>query len=247
MHRRTRCAGTQVSAPVVWLPGWSTGDEVFGALRAVLPGSRHHGCDFGGCVEASEFALAARAAVLALSTPVDLVGWSMGAMVGLELARDLPGRIRRLVLISGCRRFLAARPEAEGVSPQALERMSAALERNAAVVVQRFRERMFSAPERAAGYAGAFAAEHGVNVQPAPSLAAGLSYLGGFAVEPAALRCETFLLHGAADDLCPLSSARELADGIEGAQLTVWPDVGHAPFYTRVEATQSWLAGVLAQ
>lgn len=53
-------------------------------------------------VEVDAHAADARAVVAALGVPVDTyVGWSMGVQVGLEIFRQEPAAIRRLVLMSG--------------------------------------------------------------------------------------------------------------------------------------------------
>lgn len=61
----------------------------------------------------------------------------------------------------------------------------------------------------------------------------------------AAIRCPTLVLVGDADQLTPPERAREIADGIDGAELVVVPECGHLSTLERPEAVthalRAWL------
>ena len=61
------------------------------------------------------------------------------------------------------------------------------------------------------------------------------------------IRCPTLVIVGRQDALTPPDLAREIADGIPGAKLTVIPDCGHMSTLERPEAVnralRTWLTG----
>jgi pimeloyl-[acyl-carrier protein] methyl ester esterase len=227
------------------MPGWSVGPSIFSDLWTRFPEREHVGCDFSSCVEPSDFAQVARHAVLGRAQ-VDVVGWSLGAMAALELASTDPGCIGRLVLVSGSSCFLAQGEEGNGVSVDVLDRMRAALQERPLQVVEAFQQRMFSRGERAAGHYRSWRSLYGTACPSREALSAGLDYLRGFAVDGSSVHTETHILHGTEDGICSLSGAHEMSMTIAGADLTVWPDVGHVPFFTKREEFGRWMCNLLA-
>ncbi|MEW6583673.1 MAG: alpha/beta hydrolase [Actinomycetota bacterium] len=226
----------------LWLPGWSAGAGTWREAIDRAPEGAHRVCGFSSCARAGDLRDAARAALDAQPGPVTLVGWSLGAMVALELARDLPGRVRRLCLVGATDRFVAASGEPGGWPERVLTRMGARLAEDATGVLEAFDRRMFSPDERRAGHAERWIAARD-GVPPLPSLRAGLDYLRGFSVDAAAIRVPARLLHGAEDEICPPAGAERLAGALPDARLTVWEGAGHAPFFTDPGRFARWLDG----
>jgi pimeloyl-[acyl-carrier protein] methyl ester esterase len=234
-----------VIAPVVWVPGWSVGPEVFEDTWATLANRDHLGCHLESCSRSSELVEIVGNCTSKYSEPVDLVGWSMGAMVALEFVCRSPEHVRRLILISGSRRFVAVGCGTSGVPPESLDRMRAALPRNAAAVVRRFDQSMFTAGEYEGGYLAAWRAARRDRGYLAPSLDVGLQYLQEFAVDPTGVNTETHLLQGSADEICSVDGARMIESAMAESDLTIWPNVGHVPFYTQKELFQTWIRNLL--
>jgi pimeloyl-[acyl-carrier protein] methyl ester esterase len=71
----------------------------------------------------------------------------------------------------------------------------------------------------------------------------GLAYLGEFTMLERAsdIHCRVRLLHGGRDRICPLAAAELLAEALPNAELTVWPEAGHALFLTQPDRFRSWL------
>jgi pimeloyl-[acyl-carrier protein] methyl ester esterase len=55
------------------------------------------------------------------------------------------------------------------------------------------------------------------------------------------IHCPVRLLHGGRDRICPLDAARLFAEALPRAELTVWPEAGHAPFLSQPDRFRSWL------
>jgi pimeloyl-ACP methyl ester carboxylesterase len=70
-------------------------------------------------------------------------------------------------------------------------------------------------------------------------LASMLAYDGRASLER--ISAPTWIVCGGADRFVPASLARELASGIRGAELEIWPEVGHA---LNVEASERFNAGL---
>jgi pimeloyl-[acyl-carrier protein] methyl ester esterase len=225
---------------MLWLPGWAAPSAVWAdVVEQFAPGSGST-CDFsvarvpGDHVELASSALARRTA------PTTVVGWSLGAMVALELARAAPDLVSSLVLVGATDRFVA-RDDRIGWPPRILLRMRARLATDAGGVVGDLDRRMFCPAERVHGADERWLAARGAELQPVAALDAGLAYLEAFEVDGSSIRVPTWLLHGRDDTVCPVAGAERLAQSLPHATLTTWDDVGHAPFWTRPAAFAAWL------
>lgn len=233
-----------MTSPTVWIPGWSVGPTVFEDTWAALPGS-HIGCDLTECTRVSQFLQMTNHVIMAQSCSVDLVGWSMGAMIALEVAQQHPSHVGRLILISGSSRFLRSGPGDDGISVRALDHMQLALHNNPSAAVENFRRGMFTQDERLAGYYRHWRSAYGGFNNSTESLNAGLEYLRSFDIDPPRIQNETYILHGGEDRICPVAGALRLGDAISSSSVTVWPDVGHVPFYTQREEFKTWINSCL--
>ncbi|WP_035683918.1 alpha/beta fold hydrolase, partial [Azospirillum brasilense] len=63
----------------------------------------------------------------------------------------------------------------------------------------------------------------------------------------AAVSVPTLVVHGAADDQCPLSHGRAIADAIAGAELEVWEGCGHNPMAHDPQRLADALAAFMAR
>lgn len=232
---------------IVWIPGWSATPSVFAHAWEVLPEYTHISCDFSACDQKEKFLAVGRHTVCAQPLPVDVIGWSMGAMIALQIAREVPESVNRLILISGSSRFLRNSDQPDGISSGLLDQMIVALERDPLRVVAAFCQRMFTHDERAAGFSRDWEYAYG-RVQPAlPTLRAGLEYLRDFAVTSDQIFTETHILHGSDDPICPASVALKMGEIVKTKSLTVWPGVGHAPFFTCKEQFNDWLRRIFRE
>lgn len=136
--------------------------------------------------------------------PFVLVGWSMGVLVALEyVATCGTGRLAGLGLVGG-----SAHPGGEchwfrSETPGAIAEEAAA------------RAKALNLTETATPFAvaGSWLAARA----------------GDHRATLARVDVPTLVLHGTDDDQCPLPHGRLIADGIPGAELTVWTGCGHNP------------------
>jgi pimeloyl-ACP methyl ester carboxylesterase len=142
------------------------------------------------------------AVIAAAPGPVTLVGWSMGVLVTLTyLARIGFAKLDGLVLASG-----TAHPGGEAVWFHA------------------------DTPEGVAREAGERATRLGLTAYATPTAVAGAwASVRAADLRPVLGRIDlpTLVLHGEADDQCPLSHGEIIAAGIPRAELEMWPGGGH--------------------
>lgn len=178
--------------------------------------------------------------------PVDLVGWSLGALVALHVAATVPERVRRLVLLGATARFVAQDTWPWAVGADTLQAFRTELARDAEALRGRF------ALLCAQGETGPQARTLVRRLRQLPGAAPpvlddGLAVLAQADVRPllARVSAPVLLLHGAADALMPLAAAQALAQALPRARLQVLPGAGHALPLTSpqacAQATQAFL------
>jgi pimeloyl-ACP methyl ester carboxylesterase len=160
-----------------------------------------------------------------------VMGASLGGMVAQELAIDHPERVDGLVLASTTPGWPFAYP-----MPAVSVRLIAAT-RNMTreVAMRRHAENALSARsiERHPELADRLVALQ--RFRPAPpgawsaQMAAGARYAGR--LRQTRIRARTLVLHGAADTVVDPRNGKLLADRIPGAQLVVFPELGHLLFW----------------
>jgi pimeloyl-[acyl-carrier protein] methyl ester esterase len=238
------------SKSILWLPGWSAPVDLWQpaleATAAASSGATNVLCDFASCTRADDMLETAHTALADTAGAATVVGWSLGALVALELAGAAPGRIGRLVLVGATDRFVVGTDGRGGWPERVLRRMQTRLRHDAEATLEAFDGRMFSSEEREAGAAERWAALRAGKLPPLASLEAGLDYLCHFSAQPDRVAAPVFLLHGTADSICPADGAQRLAEALPRASLTLWDGAGHAPFWTRPDAFSHWLSACLA-
>ena len=232
---------------MIWLQGWSFPADLWSDQGLGLDNLQHRFEDFIRSESVADIREGARAALFAEDGPTRILGWSLGAMVALELARDFPDHVRALYLVGASDTFVTT-PESElGWSEQTFERMGLRLEEDLDATLRRFYRQIFTADERRDGYLRTLL--HGVAEAERSTVAlrAGLDFLRTYALGSLDITKPVFLLHGERDTICPLGSAERLCSGLSDAELTVVEDAGHAPFLTNRSLFASWLSDAIAR
>ncbi|KAA3655366.1 MAG: alpha/beta fold hydrolase [Proteobacteria bacterium] len=229
--------------PLVLLHGWGLTPAVWQPLRAQLdpawpctaPALPGHADD---APRPHAPSLAAWADALAAELPDHALvcGWSLGALLALDLARRHPAKVACLALI--------------GASPCFVQRADWACAQPPAVV-DGFRREFAVAPDKTQRRFVALQALGDtarrevtrqltgalvpVTAASAPWLADGLDILAQVDLREslAQVGCPVRLLHGAHDALMPAAAARAMADGLPDARYSEFADAGHAPFVAR--------------
>jgi len=81
---------------------------------------------------------AVSSALESLDKPATVLGWSMGAFVAFELARQYPERFERLVWIAGTPSFVKRADWTAGMDPQTLDSFSEGLRKDYRATLKRF-------------------------------------------------------------------------------------------------------------
>jgi pimeloyl-[acyl-carrier protein] methyl ester esterase len=162
----------------------------------------------------------------------DVVAWSLGAMRALEAAAT--SEFASLTLVGASGQFVRQGTYRCGCPERRLLRMRERLATDADAVLDEF---------------WALSLAPGETVPPPPrerdaaTLESGLAFLADYSMLDRASRisCPVRLLHGGRDRVCPPAAAELLAESLPQAELTIWPEAGHAPFLTQPDRFRSWL------
>jgi pimeloyl-[acyl-carrier protein] methyl ester esterase len=233
--------------PLVLLHGWAMSAAAFAELAAMLaddfrlliPDLPGHGNsspaaqnDLGGIANDLNCWLAAIS-----STPVALGGWSLGGMLALEMARQKPLTIDRLLLIGTTPRFTSAGDWSLGLPVVQVRALARNLERSFETTLSDFFKLAFAGEdiswERLRAIRN-FAVKH----SPLPDQVAALGLLHELAIQNqlelvAQINQPTLVMHGELDQIAPLAAGRYLADLLPHGDFLEFPGVGHGPFLSR--------------
>lgn len=212
------------------------------ALAVDLPGHGRSGGELLGSIAAMADWLAAL--IEALRAPaVRLVGHSMGALIGLELAARHRKAIERLALLGGAARM--------PVHPALLE----AAARPEPLAPELICDWGFGPAGHFGGHQapGSWMLGHALRLltqSGGPRLHADLAACNAYQDGPAAaakVRCPTLVIAAAADRMTPARHAGSLAANIKGAQLMVLPGCGHMMMVEQPDATLDALLAFFAR
>lgn len=168
--------------------------------------------------------------------PVVLVGWSLGGMLGLQLAAHHPDRLAGLVLLSSTPCFRRKADWAHGCEDAVFERFAESLASDAARLLDRFFALMLQGDElsRRQYLDIAHAALDKRNPASPDGLRAGLALLDSLDVRADlhVIDVPTLIVHGGNDAVTPVGAARFMAGEMPQAMLKILPS-GHAPHLCR--------------
>lgn len=249
-HPRT-ADRTAAAAPLVLLHGWAMTPAVWDGLRARLAGAMLHTPPLpghGAAAAAADLAAWADALATALPDGVVLGGWSLGAMLALEIARRRRCKVAGLVLIGATPRFVTGEDWQHGLAPDTVAAFSAGFAADPAATLKRF------LALQCVGDANRRAVQQCLmarlaDVDAGSALADGLQLLADSDLRSGlgALRLPCCIIHGENDALMPAGAARWLADALPHARLHLLPDCGHAVFLSQPEACTATIADFVAE
>jgi pimeloyl-[acyl-carrier protein] methyl ester esterase len=242
--------------PLVLLHGWGLNGRVFDTLAAGLATrSDVYAADLPGHGSSSFMPWDDYCTRLLAALPArfDLLGWSLGGQLALELARLSPQRVARLVLITTTPKFVASAEWPHGMRPEVLARFAAHLEQDYRRTVTEFLELQVRGSQDADATRHSLRAAllaHG-EARPA-ALAAGLEWLRTQDLRDSSrlLPQPTLAIAGQYDRVTLPAAMRALAAAMPHAQAVELRRAGHAPFLSHPAETlttiQHWLDSVPA-
>ena len=244
-------------AQVALLHGWAMHAGVLAPLADALAAEfRVHAVDLPGhghsarlrpwTVERAMQAIEARFADG--DSPIDVVGWSLGALVALAWAHAHPRRVRRLVLIAATPKFVADAQWPHAMSADTLRRFADELRVAYQPTLQRFLALQVRGSDD--GRATLAALRKKLFSRGAPDAALlhdALDALAATDLRDVAARVDvrTLVMAGDRDTLAPLEASRWLAATMPDARLCVIEGAAHAPFVSHPQPAQSAIASFL--
>ena len=228
--------------PIVLLHGWGLSAAVWAPLRAHLsPAQAIHAPDLPGHGSAAPagdtLASWADALVATLPDKALVVGWSLGGMLALHIARHYPQKVARLVLIDTTPRFVQADDWQPALSAATLADFRHNFDADPAATQRRFVALQSLGDAARKNVSASLTAALTAADDKQPALATGLRLLAETDLRDAvpAITQPVRLLHGGEDKLMPVAAAEWLADTLPNARLSVFGNAGHAPFVSRAQ------------
>jgi pimeloyl-[acyl-carrier protein] methyl ester esterase len=233
--------------PLVLLHGWATSASVFSELvtmladdfRLLIPDLPGHGASS----PAVQNDLVSIAAALNCwleateSTPVALAGWSLGGMLALEMARQKPLRIDRLLLIGTTPRFTSGDDWTFGLPEVQVRAFGRNLARRYETTLADFFNLAFASEDISKERLHAIRS-FAVKRSSLPDRIAAMELLNGFCEQNQLdllthIDQPALVIHGELDQITPLTAGRYLAEQLPHGELLEFSGVGHGPFLSR--------------
>ena len=227
------------------LHGWGLNGAVWNGVRDSLAGRfTLHIVDLPGhghSQGAGTSSLVAMADAVANATPKQshLLGWSLGGLVALELARRHSDRVGNLVLVSATPCFLQRDDWPHAVKPAVLADFSARLATNYAATIKSFLAlQVLSQPNQRGMINKLLQALTSRGLADPAALAGGLAILQAtdLRTQLGEISQKTLVLQGDHDALTPEPAGRWLAENLQHARYVMMAHAAHAPFLSHRDA-----------
>jgi pimeloyl-[acyl-carrier protein] methyl ester esterase len=210
----------------LWIHGWGMSPSIWGPWPQMFPDIEHHVASFADCHTPMDLKEAVRSKLTAHPGPWTVVGWSLGAMLAIEVVSEyiIWQKVSGIIIVAGSLQFV--HPDRSlGTPKPLLTAMIRSLQRDPINTLAQFHAKVFAQwPEPLREYPNISDSDF-----TAEGLLAGLHYLAEVDVrahwEKVASRA--LWIHGEEDPICPVGGAPK--------QAIVLPGVGHAPFLASPE------------
>jgi malonyl-CoA O-methyltransferase len=235
----------QAGPDIVLLHGWALHGGMWGSwLEPLATRARLHFVDLPGhgrspWPEGAQ-TLQDLSAAVAPHVPAGaaVIGWSLGGIVALELARSRAADLSALVLLATTPCFLNRDDWTAGMNPAVLEGFAAGLAGDYRRTISNFLALQTWGDEHATQALRALRASLDDHGEPDPlALRAGLEILRHADIRDRldAITTPTLVIAGEHDRITPAAAGRELASRLPSARFLQVPKAGHAPFLSHPE------------
>lgn len=171
--------------------------------------------------------------------PCCWLGWSLGALVALEVARQCPERVSSLVILAGTPCFIQ-KPAWIGMEGKLLDNFAERLTLNPKVTALTFMALQIQGMDNSSQLLQALKSSLSECSPPNHhTLQAGLLILKqqDLRLVMAALKCPVLAILGKRDALVPVAVANHLPAVLETVQIAIIDAAGHIPFISHPEET----------
>lgn len=252
MYYKTKGEGR----PLVFLHGWALNsrvwDDVISQLdqhwktyAVDLPG--HGKSDLPENGQYDLDALVSEVASLPLENAV-WVGWSLGGMIGLEIARRFPNLVDKLVLVAGSPQFVSSERWPHAVTAKTVDEFAHDLIKDYRSTILRFLAIQALGSDKAKQAIRTLKEKVFINGEPhIKALEEGLLLLKKTSLLQNVKDIDkpVHIILGERDTLIPSSSGEATQNLINHCQLTIIPGAGHAPFISHQEEFINVLNGFI--
>jgi pimeloyl-[acyl-carrier protein] methyl ester esterase len=242
---------------LVLLHGWALHGGMWGPwLDRLADHARLHVLDLPGHgrsrwpVPTHDLSGLARAVFARIPRGAAVLGWSLGGMLALELARQHPRHVRALILMATTPKFLAGPDWEHGLQPAVLDEFTHGLAQDYRRTVQNFLALQTRGDEHALETLRMLRGKLASHGEPDPrALAAGLDVLRSADLRDALprLAVPALVIAGEHDRLTPPGAGRELAAQLPMARFRLVARSGHAPFLSHPDEVLAEVRGFLAR
>ena len=166
------------------------------------------------------------------------IGWSLGGMVAMELARRYPEMVKKLVLVAASPQFVASHEWHHAVSVKTVNEFAGDLIKDYRTTIMRFLTIQALGSTQAKQAIRALKEKVFINGEPKlKALEDGLELLKNTSLLENVTQIEkpVKIILGEKDTLIPVSSGAETHRLIAGSQLSIIPGAGHAPFISHLD------------
>lgn len=197
-----------------------------------LPG---HGHSHDTTLPAPDIESWARSLLACLPAPAAWVGWSLGGMLALAVARVAPAAVTRLALIGTTPKFVTGDDWPHGLTKDTFGQFAAGLETDYRATLLRFLSLQAGRGGEGRALLRILRACLGDRHEPTPAaLRAGLKLLQESDLRQDLGRIATaaLVVHGDCDRLVPAAAAGQLAAQLPAGEMCRIADAGHAPMWS---------------
>ncbi|MBI3755728.1 MAG: alpha/beta fold hydrolase [Deltaproteobacteria bacterium] len=177
------------------------------------------------------------------------IGWSLGAMVLMQMAYLNPGLFKGLILIGATSKFVAHKTFPWGQPLAVAKRMLKDIKKNFNKTTERFYPLNFTEEELANREAKEFIEFYQSKSKKfsQESIITALEALLSVDLREAIsdINIPVLLIQGEKDNVCPVKAGQCLSENLPNAKLKVFKETGHAPFLTRAKAFNAIVQGFL--